>query len=419
MSFSLLTATKVQNILQIAMQSLQKSQIFFVFLQRKNEIETIFLAKETKLLLMTLHIFNPEHDIALASNLSNFTAPKAGRQLRHDLGFLPALWAKEGDCVLVDDIEVAQRGWENVCRQLTKYRLKASPDNADCLSDRGGLPVRIMRTETVEPWGWDRALCAKLSRLGINEALLPTDEQLQRFRQWSHRHTAARLLPLLQQENVVGEAFECFTMDELSARAKEYDGIVVKAPWSSSGRGVRMLLTDADVQNAMKWMENVITSQGSIMVEPFYQKVMDLGMEFTALPSGDIRYDGLSLFDTHNSAYTGNLLATESTKRNIISRYIPVSLLDNIKQKIKAVMRFEDYTGPLGVDMMIVANTGNGRRKGQAEHLLHPCVEINLRRTMGHVALSLTPASDDELLVMNISYDGSQYLFNIKEWQQT
>lgn len=29
-----------------------------------------------------LHIFNPEHDIALASNLSNFTAPHAGRQLR-------------------------------------------------------------------------------------------------------------------------------------------------------------------------------------------------------------------------------------------------------------------------------------------------------------------------------------------------
>ena len=46
---------------------------------------------------MTLHIFNPEHDIALASGLANFTAPHAGRQLRHDLGFLPAIWAQEGD----------------------------------------------------------------------------------------------------------------------------------------------------------------------------------------------------------------------------------------------------------------------------------------------------------------------------------
>ena len=48
-----------------------------------------------------LHIFNPEHDIALASNLANFTAPHAGRQLRADLGFLPVLWANEGDVPLI------------------------------------------------------------------------------------------------------------------------------------------------------------------------------------------------------------------------------------------------------------------------------------------------------------------------------
>ena len=56
---------------------------------------------------MTLHIFNPEHDIALASGLANFTAPHAGRQLRHDLGFLPALWAQDGDAVLVENPERA------------------------------------------------------------------------------------------------------------------------------------------------------------------------------------------------------------------------------------------------------------------------------------------------------------------------
>ena len=60
---------------------------------------------------MKLHIFNPEHDIALASNLANFTAPHAGRQLRANLGFLPALWAADGDAVLVDDVASAERLW--------------------------------------------------------------------------------------------------------------------------------------------------------------------------------------------------------------------------------------------------------------------------------------------------------------------
>ena len=56
---------------------------------------------------MKLHIFNPEHDLALAANLSNYTAPHAGRQLHKDLAFIPALWADENDFVLVDDIDDA------------------------------------------------------------------------------------------------------------------------------------------------------------------------------------------------------------------------------------------------------------------------------------------------------------------------
>ncbi|MFC2767230.1 MAG: hypothetical protein ACFN27_07805 [Prevotella sp.] len=55
--------------------------------------------------MMKLHIFNPEHDIALAANLEQFTPPHAGRALRADLGFIPALWAEPGDFVLVEDVD--------------------------------------------------------------------------------------------------------------------------------------------------------------------------------------------------------------------------------------------------------------------------------------------------------------------------
>ena len=54
----------------------------------------------------------------------------------------------------------------------------------------------------------------------------------------------------------------------------------------------------------------------------------------------------------------------------------------------------ESYTGPFGVDMMVVA--------GEKGFLLHPCVEINLRRTMGHAALALTPVEDGLRYVMRI-----------------
>jgi hypothetical protein len=55
------------------------------------------------------------------------------------------------------------------------------------------------------------------------------------------------------------------------------------------------------------------------------------------------------------------------------------------------------------VDMMIVVTD-------EGEYLLHPCVEINLRRTMGHVALALgNRLSSPQHHVMQISYDGSHY----------
>ena len=42
------------------------------------------------------------------------------------------------------------------------------------------------------------------------------------------------------------------------------------------------------------------------------------------------------------------------------------------------------YVGPFGVDMMIV------KLADAKELCVHPCVEINFRRPMGHVALSLS-----------------------------
>ena len=85
---------------------------------------------------MKLHVFNPEHDIALAANLCNFTAPHAGRQLRHDLGFLPALWAEEGDIVLVDDVELAEQSFRrfapSVHRHLGRSLLRGNSQFAPC-----------------------------------------------------------------------------------------------------------------------------------------------------------------------------------------------------------------------------------------------------------------------------------------------
>ena len=133
---------------------------------------------------MTLHVFNPEHDLALASGLSNFTAPHAGRRLRADLGYLPALWAGEGDCVLVEHVDQARRAYG---------RLRARVGGSPCrFVDKSQLPH--LPIDRVSPWGWDLALRAALIRYGVPAEACPSESDIAAIRDLSHRRLAAEVL---------------------------------------------------------------------------------------------------------------------------------------------------------------------------------------------------------------------------------
>lgn len=94
---------------------------------------------------MKLHIFNPDHDVALASNMDAFTAPHAARELRADLGYLPALWANDGDMVLVDDVSAALE---------SARRLGGLVHDVLFISHADLCRVPIdFSTVKVEPWG--------------------------------------------------------------------------------------------------------------------------------------------------------------------------------------------------------------------------------------------------------------------------
>ena len=155
------------------------------------------------------------------------------------------------------------------------------------------------------------------------------------------------------------------------------------------------------------WCRNVFAEQGTIVAEVYNNKVIDFAMEFYAHPDGSVSYEGLSLFQTLNGAYIGNLLATENEKMNRLGSYLDASLLEGVRKMIIMEMakRVQNvYEGPFGVDMMVVAKSDG---KG---FLLNPCVEINLRRTMGHVALALSPSPFAPMQVMRVVHEDNYVL---------
>ncbi len=372
---------------------------------------------------MTIRIFNPDHDLALASNQKRFTAPHAGRKLRCDLSFFPALWSEDGDIVIVEDIDAAEVSYH-------KLHLSNKPKVEFCTMEqlphilRSDYPYDSQEEKTfIDVWGWDRAISFQFEKNGVPSSLLPTDEQLLRTRELSSREFSSHILSAIREkykEDTCGKADYIIDIDGFKSILLKYNNhCVVKAPWSCSGRGVKYFLGDADSEhtktNTMNWIFNIITQQGGVMVEPLYNKVKDFAVEFKLCNNGKVIPVGYSLFDTKNGAYTGNLLATEEEKREILSRYIDIDLLDGVVAEISSLMEhalcsFVDTNVAMhfGVDMMIVA-------KDDADgFLLHPCVEINLRRTMGLAALSISPTEREKQAVMSINYESKKYHLIIK-----
>ena len=351
---------------------------------------------------MKLHVFNPEHDLALAFGSKYFTSPHAGRQLRSDLGFLPALWAEDGDIVLVDDVP-------NALAQVRHLKLKT----ADVLYMTQSDLHRSSFNVSCCPWGWDAAIKFQLKAFET-----PTDEQINAIRNISHRRWAA--------EHLGNPGIYCTDVETAVAFVEKWQQAVLKAPWSSSGRGVRYWERSIEASSALslkRWAEGIVKKQGGIMVEPYYKKVKDFGMEFYAHPDGKVTYEGLSIFDTVKGAYTGNLLASESEKMQLLTKYVREEKLLAIQSHIITVMTValhHVYTGPFGVDMMVVKKEEYGECQ-QEEFDIQSCVELNLRRTMGHVAIAATrrlnPDGTAPHQLMRIEYDGSHYHFRILNTQ--
>lgn len=355
---------------------------------------------------MKLHIFNPEHDLALAANQTNYTAPHAGRQLRNDLSFIPALWADEGDFVLVDDIDSAQDKirhfgslYINKVEFITKLQLQEVFRNT-------------MLIDSIHPWGWDKAIVSELKAIGCPEIMLPQSDLLDQIRTLSSRRWAA--------ENLQSGVRFVDSIDSLRRILQDQGKVVVKAPWSCSGRGVRYFSCDSsaavadgltgggDLDAFLRWASNIIKSQGGVTVEPYYDKVKDFGMEFE-VKDGKVCYRGLSLFQTIKGAYTGNILVTEEEKVEMMTPYVSPSELLEIRNRIieKVQPAVQDvYSGPFGVDMMVCADD-------DGKFFVNACVEINLRRTMGHVALALGCSDKVSRHVMRVEFDGNKYRLKV------
>ena len=312
---------------------------------------------------MFAHLFFPENDVALGRNLDNYTAPGAAVKLRMSGYALPAWFMGEEDCFIAQGVNAQ---WLNGIRERFGIAAKVFDRQPD-------------RWEPC-PWGWSRASRRFFRQLGFTPAQLPADEALERIRNLSHRRTAAEIARKLALEGTP-VAEELTSIEAVEAYVKEKGDVMLKLPWSSSGRGL-LPLDNQTFEQHRGQIRGMLANQGSVMGEPRLQPILDFAMLFTMTGDG-ARYEGLSMFRNSVSGnYEGNLLAPQTVFEQRITELIGREALDYVRNALPTILTEiigDDYRGPLGVDMMIYNKGG--------EPALDAAVELNLRNTMGHVAL--------------------------------
>lgn len=339
-----------------------------------------------------IHLFNPENDLALALGCRHYTPPPHAAALHRAGALLPAWWADDGDAVIAsdpcdeDDAQWLASQWGIAPPVILPAKAKDATSTHAAVGTDNPAPA---------PWGWSDDARRQFMMAGVAKEPLPSDSTISRLRMLSHRRSSITILTALGATNLIPAEIT----DPSDALRLEADspGCFFKSPWSCSGRGV-FCAGGLTAEVLRSKVEGIIHRQGSVMCERGYRKKSEFGALFES-DGSSVRFRGLSMFLTEGrGAYTGNIVAPQDYFADSLDSLGLLSELQDTAtalERVLAALLCPVYSGWLGIDMMAyTADDGTTR--------LHPCIELNLRMTMGVAAMKVAERiSPDRPMLMS------------------
>lgn len=296
--------------------------------------------------------------MALGAGSLFYTPPPKARLLAASGSTLPMWIASECDYVILPE---NQREW--ALSAAGKYGL-ARPWQGEAVDE-------------VVPWGWSVATRNRLLAEGVPPEVLPSDEYLETVRLLSHRRLTVKAHEFLSTGL---SPVECFTLEECAACRSIWGNVIGKYPWSSTGRGIFSGEPGYET-SFLKRCRGAFNHQGSVMIEKYFDVVKDFAMLYYSDGKGNVEFRGLSLFVTNNRAYVANIIRPVNEIFDELATLVGIEALHEAREGMLGFLSAECsgvYTGWIGVDMFIF--------REESSYKLNPCVEINMRLTMGVVA---------------------------------
>ena len=323
-----------------------------------------------------LRVFHPACEISIANPLPNLNLPALIEQFEFDLDVIPYYFCAENEKVLVTSYPSIE---------FKKYLHKLVDFNAhfvsyDELSSKSDSFI-------LEAWCNSPYLVERLNK--YKSIRFDGNYNLKQMKQFQSKLSALDFCKSLNNgdksflisKSDLGKVF--YDFDKLVEYVETQEAVVVKIPISSSGRG-NLFLRKTELGDYHKqWIKSFLDKQKALIVEPFWNKILDLAAVFE-FSDTEVKFLGLSVFQTNSSGFYQSSSLNYSIDK-LKSKFSEIDFdywINTLKSKLEKSVAFKDFRGVLGVDAMIVLDK-------EDELLLHPCLEINARYTMGLFALNL------------------------------
>ena len=338
-----------------------------------------------------IYIFNPTSEMAISNGTVSFMPNKILTRFEQDLDLLPICYAEEEDVILVHQIPDTKfiESLQNVGFKMPRFELfpQALTNQAFLKEEKANL----------KPWGWSPRIHHQLApfKNQCSEAYLNQPNVCWKT---EHKELYSRKLALKCLKHITFNTHSdkyiskdifpilCTNQSEVEELQNKWQQIVIKSPWSSSGRGLQVLRKAFINKSVEQILSGVFKRQGYVMVEALVDKQLDFSVQFYSDGKGQLEFLGFGFFHTNDKCqYKANFIGSiPKLFSQSLNKEEQKRLINDINKALKKYNIADEYCGYLGVDCMLFLDT-----KGQMK--VQPCLEINLRYNMGIIALKLNP----------------------------
>ncbi len=326
-----------------------------------------------------VHWYNPnaESHAAAARTQGTYQLNKAEAAMEHDLELLTMAWCRKDDIALLRTLP----GNDHLAYLKAEGFVLPEFIEAGALAERklGGL----------RPWAWSPDASEDLGPLaGDVSPNLPWQWRGSAPDWWLSKEAGFRLVRML----ATAEAEDVFFCHDLDSAADTIESllkrgeVLLKAAYACAGRGHRKVHVGDDYT---PWLKKTISLHGGVAIEPWVQRELDFSALYEMREDG--RADFIGMTEMENDA-SGRYHATRvypkwgsgfsEELRSFLYRDAHIN--DVYGEKVPAALSslLRGYVGPVGVDAMVV-------RCSDGSLGMRYVVELNVRMTMGRVALEL------------------------------